>query len=270
MKFALQDKLTGLKDYREIFEAAKRYGFDGVEITHFGGPLNKETSLSILNASHSTGIQASAVCGGYNYWIGDFNEENRLKAVNDIKTSLKYVSEFGAQGLIAPAAFGMFSKKLPPFNPPRDEESDRKALLDSLKRIAEDAEKFDVELLLEPLNRYEDHMLNTVSQAVSLVKEIGSDKIKVMADFFHMSIEEPNMEESIADFHDYIGYFHVADSNRLEPGKGHTDFSGPFILLNKLQYKGFLSLECGLSGEESKSLIESKAFLVSLLNKVNI
>jgi sugar phosphate isomerase/epimerase len=270
MKFALQDKLTGLKNYAEIFEAAKSLGFDGVEITHFEGPLNKETSRSILNASHATGIQASAVCGGYTHWIGDFDKSNRLEAVQGIKTSLQYTAEIGAQGLIAPAAYGMFSRKLPPFISPRNEEGDRKALLDSLARIAEDAEKFNVTLFLEPLNRYEDHMLNTVSQAVSLVKEVGSDKIKVMADFFHMSIEEPNIEETIAMYHPYIGYYHLADSNRMEPGKGHTDFAGPLALLNKFQYKGFLSYECGLSGEARKSLMESITFLKNTQKIVHI
>lgn len=261
VKFALQDKLTGLKNYQEIFEVALSLGFDGVEITHFEGPLTKETSHSILHASHATGIQASAVCGGYNHWIGDFDETNRLEAVQGIKSSLQYTAAIGAQGLIAPAAYGMFSRKLPPFHPPRSEEGDRRALLDSLSRIAEDAEKFNVNLFLEPLNRYEDHMLNTVSQAVSLVKEVGSDKIKVMADFFHMSIEEPKIEESIALYHPFIGYYHLADSNRLEPGKGHTDFAEPLALLNTINYKGFLSYECGLSGEARKSLLESITFL---------
>lgn len=114
MRFALQDKLTGLKECKEIFESAKHLGFDGVEITHFEGAISKDTSLSILKASQSTGIPVSAVCGGYKHWIGDFNESNRLKAIGDIKTSLRYLAEFGAEGLIAPAAYGMFSKRLPP------------------------------------------------------------------------------------------------------------------------------------------------------------
>ncbi|SEO87500.1 Xylose isomerase-like TIM barrel [Paenibacillus sp. OV219] len=116
-------------------------------------------------------------------------------------------------------------------------------------------------LLLEPLNRYEDHMINRVEQAVSLIQRTGSSHIKVMADFFHMNIEEADITASIEQHYSNIGYFHLADSARKEPGTGHLDFRQPFAKLKELRYEGFLSLECGLSGERSKSLSDSVRYL---------
>lgn len=144
MKFALQDKLTGLQDYSDVFQFAKEAGFDGIEITHFGGQLTEKKALNIVTASEQTGLEVSAVCGGYQNWIGDFDKDKRLTAVQDIIASLEYTAKIGAHGLIAPAAYGMFSKRLPPFTPPRDEDGDHEALIDSLTRIAEHAEKYDV------------------------------------------------------------------------------------------------------------------------------
>jgi sugar phosphate isomerase/epimerase len=261
MKFALQDKLTGLVGYQEIYQFAKQSGFEGVEITHFGKKLTHEVANSILAASEATGIQTSAVCGGYNHWIGDFDEQHRSSAVNDIISSLEWTAKIGAQGLIAPAAYGMFSKKLPPFTPPRSEDEDRSVLMDSLKKISEYAEKYNVQLLLEPLNRYEDHMLNTVSQSVSIIKEVGSNKVKVLADFFHMSMEEDNITNTIKENFDQIGYYHLADSNRLQPGQGHSDFEEPLTKLQQLGYDGFLSYECGVRGEVGQELPQSLYYL---------
>lgn len=97
--------------------------------------------------------------------------------------------DLGITGLIAPAAFGMHSNALPPFSAPQSQEEDQRVLVEGLKRIRETAEKTRVFLLLEPLNRYEDHMLNTVEQAVTIIENVESPFIKVMGDIFHMSIE---------------------------------------------------------------------------------
>jgi sugar phosphate isomerase/epimerase len=267
MKFALQDQLLQHNNnYEMAFQAAKEIGFDGLEINFFGKPLDASTAKKLASASEKSGIPISAMCGGYQYWIGHFEEEKRLTAVKDIQTSLKFLSEIGAGGLIAPAAYGMFSKKLPPFQPPRDSQGDEQALLDSLKRISETADQYNITLLLEPLNRYEDHMINTVEYASSLANKIGSNQIKVMADFFHMNIEEADTSQTIQKHFLEIGYYHLADSNRLQPGMGHTDFLKPLEILQKLQYKGFLSLECQVLGERRESLVQSLLHLKKSIN----
>jgi sugar phosphate isomerase/epimerase len=265
MKFALQDNLlrhTG--NYHEAFIIARDLGFDGMEINFVGKALDAESAGKINSASKTSGLPVTAICGGYRHWIGHFDEAKRLEAIEDLRITLRTASNLGAQGVIAPAAFGMFSLRLPPFNPPRDSDGDRIALLDSLTRIAEFAEQFQVDLLLEPLNRYEDHMINTVEQAVSLIEAVGSSRIRVMADFFHMNVEEKSMSETIAAHFQHIGYFHLADSNRLEPGAGHTDFATSFKLLNQLDYSGYLSLECRLHGEMEVSLRQTLSFLRNL------
>jgi sugar phosphate isomerase/epimerase len=194
-------------------------------------------------------------CGGYRGWIGHFDQTKRLEAVADIQSSLKFAAQLGAQGIIAPAAYGMFSKSLPHLVLPRTELEDRIALMDSLNRIAESADKLQIQLILEPLNRYEDHMLNTVAQAVHLIKEVNSTSLKVLGDFFHMNIEEASIARTIANDFSYLDYYHLADNNRQLPGKAQLDFRTPFQALKKLEYKGFLAMECRI-GEDRRELLE--------------
>lgn len=257
MKLALQDKLLQKPTYEETFKAARELGFHGVELTLFGAPLDEKKVEEIQKASDRSNIPVSALCGGYRGWIGDFEKNQRLLAVEDIKTSLKYVKELGGEGLIAPAAFGMYSDRLPSSGKPRSEKEDEEALVDSLARIAETAEEQSVPLLLEPLNRYEDHMINRVEQAVTLIEKVGSSSIKVLGDFFHMNIEEADIHHTIQQYASYLEYFHLADNNRLQPGKGHIDFSSYLRKLEDQQYQGYLSLECGVSGDPNSSLSET-------------
>ncbi|MBS4195701.1 sugar phosphate isomerase/epimerase family protein [Lederbergia citri] len=264
MKFSVQDKLLS-NTYMETFNLARELKFDGVEISVVGEPLNSKITKEIISASNKTGIVPSAICGGYRNWIGDFEHEKRLIAIKDIITSLEYASEMNSVGLIMPAAFGMFSRRLPPFSPPRDQEEDQVVLVDSLTKIAEFAEKKRINVFLEPLNRYEDHMINTVKQAVDLIELVGSERIKVIADFFHMSIEEEKIEDTICKYSNYIGYYHLADSNRLQPGMGHSNFELYLGTVQKTGYKGFLSFECGIHGNSIESLYESLNFLKSLV-----
>jgi sugar phosphate isomerase/epimerase len=130
--------------------------------------------------------------------------------------------------------------------------------------LAEQAEKQQVTLYLEPLNRYEDHMVNTVAAAVSFVNQIGSDRIKVLGDFFHMNIEEEDISQTIETHYSQLGYYHLADSNRQLPGKAHTDFRKPFQTLKRLNYNGFLSMECRIGENRKEELQETLQFLRSM------
>jgi sugar phosphate isomerase/epimerase len=111
-------------------------------------------------------------------------------------------------------------------------------------------------VLLEPLNRYEDHMLNRLEQACELCEELGLESVKVMGDLFHMSIEEDDIAAAIRRASRHLRHVHLADSNRLQPGAGHTDFAAAFTVLREIGFEGYLALECGIRGEAATVLPE--------------
>ena len=130
--------------------------------------------------------------------------------------------------MLTPASWGMFSLRLPPFTPPRQPDEDRKVLLEALVELAEHAAAEGVWLAVEPINRYEDYMINRIDQAVGLGDEVeretGLGSVRVCADLFHMNIEEDDLAAAIRAAGPRIAHVHVDDTNRLQPGTGHMDF----------------------------------------------
>lgn len=133
-------------------------GFDGFEID---GKLLVNNLDEVKAAIKETGLPVTTACGGYDGWIGDFIEERRLNGLRQITRILEALAEVGGQGIIVPAAWGMFTFRLPPMTSPRSQEGDRKAISDSLIYLDKVAQRTGTVVYLEPLNRYQDHMINT-------------------------------------------------------------------------------------------------------------
>ncbi|MBU1078949.1 MAG: sugar phosphate isomerase/epimerase, partial [Spirochaetes bacterium] len=126
-------------------------------------------------------------------------------------------------------------------NGSRDEVEARVA--ESLLRMAERAAAAGVGIVLEPVNRYEIDLLNSCSEAEAFLDRFGLDGVRIMPDVFHMNIEDPSIEGSLARIAGRIGYVHFADSNRRYPGAGHLDFPGMIGTLRSAGYRGWIGVE---------------------------
>lgn len=246
MKLSTMDRHFFGATFEEKLSHVQELGFEGFEID---GKVLIDRFAEVKQAVRSTGLPISSVCNGYRGWIGDFDPELRAQAIQEISTILRYSAEIGATGLVVPAAFGMFSRKLPPFTPPRSADKEQDILLDSLAKLNERAQRVGSLLLLEPLNRYEDHMINRLEDAAQLIQAGGFSAVRIIADFFHMNMEEPDIAASIHAAGNLIQHVHLADSNRLQPGCGHIDFKAGFQALKAIGYSGFMALECQIAGE---------------------
>ena len=100
-----------------------------------------------------------------------------------------------------------------------------------------------VRIALEPINRYETTLVNTVAQGLALIDRVGADNLGLLFDTFHANIEEPSLEESLAAAGSRLFHVHVADSNRWYPGAGHLDFAAILGVLPRIGYSGFVSGE---------------------------
>jgi sugar phosphate isomerase/epimerase len=261
MKYACQEKLIPGRTDDERAARARELGFDGIEINARAEAPLKERAASLSSALARHGCAAAGVCGGYRGWLGHFDAAARATAVSDIIALLPVAADIGAAGIVVPAAYGMFSRKLPPFQPPRSEAEDRSVLLESLRAVGEEAERRGVCVFLEPLNRYEDHMLNSLGQACDLVSALGIASVRPMIDLFHAGIEERDVAEAIRSASPRLGYVHLADSNRLEPGQGHLGYQPILEALTATGYSGWCSFECSLSVAEPTALARSLAML---------
>lgn len=105
------------------------------------------------------------------------------------------------------------------------------------------AARAGVDLVLEPINRYETDYVNSVDEAMQVVRQVGSPALKLLVDTFHMNIEEADMLASMRRAAPHLGLVHLADSNRQAPGHGHTDVRGVLRVLGEVGYEGYLAFE---------------------------
>jgi sugar phosphate isomerase/epimerase len=99
-------------------------------------------------------------------------------------------------------------------------------------------------LLIEPLNRYETNLLNTLAQGAELVDALSSrGTVQLLADLFHMNIEEVDAASALRAAGDRVGHVHFVDSNRRPAGSGHLDFAPVARALQAMHYDGYASAE---------------------------
>jgi len=97
-------------------------------------------------------------------------------------------------------------------------------------------------LLYEPLNRYETNLVNTIEDGMRLLRGLPAS-VKLMADLFHMNIEEVDIPVAIKSGGKSIGHVHFADSNRRPAGFGHTDFAPVVAAVREIGYDGYFAAE---------------------------
>lgn len=98
-------------------------------------------------------------------------------------------------------------------------------------------------LAVEPWNRYETHLINTLGQAVELVVAIDHPAACVMGDTFHMGIEESDPLGALRRAAPHLGHMHLADNTRAAPGTGTVDFAPYIRTLVEIDYTGTVTFE---------------------------
>lgn len=114
----------------------------------------------------------------------------------------------------------------------------------ALKSIASEAAVHGVPFIYEPLNRYETNLFNRLAPAAKFIEHHGlSKKVVLLADLFHMNIEESDLGQALRDAGPHVGHIHWADSNRQAMGFGHGDPASVVAALRQISYSGYLSAE---------------------------
>jgi sugar phosphate isomerase/epimerase len=250
---AIQENLVPRDSPAERLTFARDAGFDGLELRDAARP-----GLEAVRGA------APTVCPELPGWLGDFEPGRRRQSIDALRAQTDGIAALGGHAVITPAAWGMFTRRLPPFDePPRTPEQDRDVLLEGLAELGAHAERAGAVLLLEPLNRYEDHMVNTVAQAAELVRDTPG--VRILADTYHMNIEEADPCAAMRAAGDLLGAVHLSDSNRGQPGTGHVPFDAIVATLRDIGFDGVLSVECRLRGEPEQAIRDCGRFLRGLL-----
>ena len=262
MRLATQDGLVPGRDLAEKANRARAYGFEGMELWGSGVP---DRVAEIRAAMDGAGLPVACICAGFGGSLLASDRKSRDQAIADITRLLEAAGELGAAGVIAVPIFG--GAQFPDLRPWKGAvDVEREVLRAQLPQLGAAAAQAGCHLLLEPLNRYETHFLKTLADAAPFcTPEAGN--VAIMADFFHMSIEESNIAAAIRAHAPLVRHVHLADSNRQLPGHGHTDFLPGFRELAQAGYDGWMSLECGVPGDAAELMPRCAAYLKDLRAK---
>ncbi len=213
-------------------------GFDAVEI-FAGSPLDVNVG-ELHQLLNETGLKLAAVGTGagwvlHRVHLVDAHPTTRENAHEFIMSMINLGAEFGA-----PAIIGSMQGRW------QDDVSQELAgqhLREGLNELGQYAANKGVPLIYEPLNRYETNMCNTMRDGVELLESLETENVKLLADLFHMNIEETSVAQGLRDGGRHIGHLHFVDSNRRPAGCGHMDFGLVAQALADIGYQGYASAE---------------------------
>lgn len=112
-----------------------------------------------------------------------------------------------------------------------------------LKEVAEEAGRHGLDLVLEPINRYESFLVNTAAQARELIAMTGARNIRIQLDTFHMNLEEEDFYETIRSVGRNLAHFHVAENHRGRFRHGMLPWEDVFKGLANINYRGAIVIE---------------------------
>ena len=225
-------------DLSEACRRAQQLGFDAIEVLPPSSDVVEPARLRMLLNDHGLALAAVGTGAGWlrrKLTLTSPDAALRVKARDFIREIIDFAGQFHAPAIIGsmqgrsgegvehPTACGY--------------------LVDALEYLGEHAKQYDVPLIYEPLNRYETNLANTLGSGSKLLRSLSTTNVVLLADLFHMNIEELDLADSLRAAGRHVGHLHFVDSNRRAAGFGHLDFAPIAQALHEIQYDGYASAE---------------------------
>lgn len=265
MKIALQLGLIPGATTADKAKWAYDNGVEGIELGVWGGGLAKcQRDAEAINGL----VPIASVCGNADpdgnpcFDFLDPDPVKRRRAIDGSKALLAFCGQVGAAGQIVPPIFG--GPKVPDLSPYKTAlELEDGLMVAALQELGPVAAANKTLFLLEPLNRYEQHYLRRLADGVRVIEAAGKPAgVALLADFFHMHIEENSTPAALREAREWVRHVHLADNTRQEPGTGDIDFTAAFRVLVEGGFTGWLAYECSVGGEDrEQSLVKSLRFI---------
>ena len=243
---------NGLED---AFAQTAALVFDGIEIFHSDPAAIETGRVRALMEQHSLAVAAVGTGAGWvKHRVHLCHPELavRLKAQEFVCAMVRQAGALGA-----PTILGSMQGRV-------EAGVERSQALDWLTEGLVQAEaaasEHGVVFLYEPLNRYETNLFNLQLDAAAFLEERHFKGVRILADLFHMNIEEKDLAATIRSLGNSLGHLHFADSNRRAIGFGHTPAADVVAALHHIHYSGYLSAEVlplPDSGAAARRTIES-------------
>jgi sugar phosphate isomerase/epimerase len=226
-------------DWTSALDAAVDLGYDAIEIS-VRDPEDPAV-VACDEGLRRRGLQLSAIATGQSFYsdgwspTSDDPEVRRLLDERMLRI-IELASPWEAMVVIGGVRGTLTGSDL-------DQEEQYERAVHAVGQYAAYGLSRDVSIVIEPINRYETNYINTIEEALRFIRDVGRDNLGVLADTFHMNIEEADLAKSLRSAGDRIRHVQFTDSNRLAAGRGHVNFPELAAVLREFGYRGYLSTE---------------------------
>lgn len=244
LKLSFQEGIAPGNSLAEEFDFMEEHGIEGFEPRGAGLPDCLGEYQQLLRGRD---IKISAVCAGFKGFI--LSDDVVLKQYSSLlKDIIAAAGELGSVGvIIVPVCDGQKQG---------EQHSARKHnfMIEQMTGLADYAEKHNTTIIIEPLNRKEASFFRKVADVTNICKAVNRKGLRCMGDFWHMTKEETSDMDAFITGGEYLNHVHIASrKTRYIPGAdGEIDnYIDGFRGLKKINYKGYVSYECGIRGDKS-------------------
>ncbi|MEX1029802.1 MAG: sugar phosphate isomerase/epimerase [Paenibacillaceae bacterium] len=224
--------------HKFLVEQIKQWGFDSVEFPVTSMNIEDCRSFSTQCNELNLARTALVILGSETADPASPDVKFRNEALEQIKRAVDKTEAIGAELLSGPIFQGL--GKFTGQSPTSDE---WKRSAEIIRQSAEYASSANVKLALEPLNRFEMYMVNTIEQGVRFIQEVGMDNVGLLLDTHHANIEENHVADSFRAYAQYIYHIHISENHRGTPGSGHAIPNDLFKAFEEMNYTGNLTIE---------------------------
>lgn len=246
MKFSICNELFENWPIERVFRTAAELGYDGVEIAPFTlaesvEDISGERRKEIVQAAKSNGIEIVGL-----HWllvkppgmyINHPDETIRRRTRDYLDSLIRFGGDLGGRILV--------------FGSPKQRNVYEGLTYaqawgyarETFSHGAEIAKDAGVYLCIEALGKRETDFINTITEAVRMVNEVGKPHFRAMIDIKAISADGRPLPEIIEEAAPFMMHVHANDASGQGPGMGETDFIPIAAALNKIGYDGYVSVE---------------------------
>ena len=222
-----------------LIDHAAGLGFDILEIC-IEDPETIDPP-SILSRLRRAGLKAT-VCGAFgpSRDLSSDEAEIRENGMAYLRRCVEIANALGSETVVGPMYSAVGKTRM--LEPPERAKQWRLAV-ESLQREADFAADLGITLGIEPLNRFETDLVNTVEQGLRMVGDIDRPNVGLLLDTFHMNIEEKDIPAALRSAGRHIVEFHACSSDRGTPGEDHLPWPEIVAALRDVDYRGPVVIE---------------------------
>jgi len=261
---AMPDAFVVWRGIDESIRKAAQFGYDGVELAL--KTADQVDPARIRKALDGAGlglpcISTGQVFAGLGLYFTTTDPAKRAEVIGVFRGLIDLAAQFGACVNVGRAR-GFIEEG-------ESREATEARFVEVARELAAYAEPKGVTLILEPVNRYEINFINSVREGADLMRKVGAPNMGLMPDLFHMNIEDADIAGELERHAEHVRYVHLADSNRLAPGQGHTDFRAAFDALKRTGFDGWASVEILPKPDPDTAARQAIEFLAPLREAFN-